>query len=148
MFDRLEFKPRPKPEPRPRRDVVTWSFGLLLTAISAIGIWEVLDIVSRARAGEESIYGGISNSTVVTVLMLLFGLRVLMFGHGPPPPQPGETSRKTPIRDALTLILFAAALLAGIGLKWWAEAELKALGYEEHSLLDGDKEQLRQPSWR
>lgn len=118
------------------RDVVSYAFGLLLTGAGVFGILDVHWVLERARAGDEFILGGISKYTVITFLILLWGLKMLIIGHGAPPPRPSETPPKTPIRDALGIALFVSALLAGIALKLWADAELEALGYETRPLLD------------
>lgn len=121
--------------PKHNRDGMSFTFGLLFTFIGAYGIWDVFDVLDRARAGAEFIYGGISKSTVITFLILLWGLYLLIFGHGATPPRPGEIQAKTPIRDGLVIALLIAALLAGLGLKIWADAELEALGYESKPLF-------------
>ncbi|MFZ5637294.1 MAG: hypothetical protein ACOY82_12020 [Pseudomonadota bacterium] len=119
------------------RDVVSTTFGLLLIGAGAYGIWDVFLVLEQARSGKAFILGGVGKSTVITFLILLWGLKMLILGHGPPPPRPGETRAATPIRNAIGILLFVAALAAGIGLKVWADAELEALGYERKSLFDG-----------
>ncbi len=121
--------------PKYNRDGMSFVFGLIFTIAGAYGIWDVFEVLDRARAGAEVIHGGIGKSSVVTFLILLWGLYLLVFGHGARPPRPGEIQPKTPIRDALAIALLIAALLAGFGLKIWGDAELEALGYERKPLL-------------
>ncbi|MBL8261553.1 MAG: hypothetical protein JNM58_03935 [Xanthomonadaceae bacterium] len=121
--------------PKYKRDGMSFVFGLVFTIVGAYGIWNVFEVLDRARAGADVIHGGISKYTIVTFLILLWGLYLLVFGHGSPPPRPGEIQPRTPIRDGLVIVLLVAALLAGLGLKIWGDAELEALGYERKPLF-------------
>lgn len=118
------------------RDGLSLVIGLFLVGVGLFGIFDVMNTIDQAEAGDDFILGGIAKSTIFTFTTALFGIRFLIFGHGKPPLRPGETPEHTPIWNLLRIVLLIGSILAGIGLKVWADSRLQALGYVTKPLLD------------
>lgn len=123
-------------KPKYVRDGLSLVIGLLLVGAGLFGIFDVMNTIEQAEAGNDFILGGIAKSTIFTFTAALIGVKFLIFGHGKPPLRPSDTPEHTPIRNLLGLGLLIGSILAGIGLKVWADSRLQALGYVTKSLLD------------